>query len=228
MKTTPSIKRCRPERVPRYIPATAQGCDNHIYCNRNYLKGWSLDTKNHDAAVYFNCYTTLIWLLTWDLSSWESLGQRLGQGLGGGQQWWEESLKCTRDWIKNNFSFGSSWVSHISSCKSEILHVKKAVKRFLPFCYPTYSKDTKEKKNCPLWKGKVRMGQSRLYFMDTYPILLPITGFKKHLPWVSGMLVSMTALSDLFYEANLACIHIRACSMCMCNISRYTHTSRHT
>ena len=65
---------------------------------------------------------------------------------------------------------------------SEILHVKNAVKRFLPSCYPIHSKDQKEKKNCPLWKGKVGMGPSGLNFIDTYLILLPISGFKKHLP----------------------------------------------
>ena len=40
----------------------AQGCDNCIYCNRKYLESSSLDTKYHYAAVYFNCYTTLLWL----------------------------------------------------------------------------------------------------------------------------------------------------------------------
>jgi len=34
----------------------------------------------------------------------------------------------------------------------------------------------------PLWKGKLGMGQSGLYFLDTYLILSPISSFKKHLP----------------------------------------------
>lgn len=65
------------------------------------------------------------------------------------------------------------------------------------------------------------MGQPGLYFTDISLPLLPILGFQKHLcPEFQGCLVSTTALSDL------ACVHRGACSMC--NISRDTHTSRHT
>lgn len=72
-----------------------------------------------------------------------------------------------RDWIKSNFSSGSSWVSCIAAEKVISFSSKNAEKWIFLFCHPTNSKDWKAKrKNCPLWNGKVVMGHSSLHFAD--------------------------------------------------------------
>lgn len=193
---------------PGYSPAMAQGCDNH-----NKAQGSSLATQSYQAAAYFNCCNICIWLETGNLSSWESLGQPLGQGPGGGELWWKGSWR----WNQDQFQL---WVQLHTSWRRGISQEKNQVKKSLPFCYAALSKD-REEQNCPLWKGNVGMGQSGLCFINTCLItLFPVSGARRTFPEFQGCLVSRPALADP------ACVHGCACSMC--NSSRQTHTGRHT
>lgn len=97
---------------PGYSPAMAQGCDNH-----NKAQGSSLATQSYQAAAYFNCCNICIWLETGNLSSWESLGQPLGQGPGGGELWWKGSWRWNQDQFQLWVQLHISWRRGISQEK---------------------------------------------------------------------------------------------------------------